>query len=212
MPGARGARARAAGEVDRRALGVIPVRPARPRRRDDGGARARRGRRVPRRARHRLRQRRRLPRHGGAAAAVDERGAQRHERVPHAAPRGVDEGDVHQHHAGERLSRRRSAGGELLHGAPDRRGGARDGDRPAGIAPAQPRAAAGDPVQGRLGDDVRQRGFWKGFRKSPSGWRREELRASKSRSKKTGQAARARDRQLPRGDGAAEQGNGGRYL
>src|SRR5256885_525120 len=110
------------------------------------------------------------------------------------------------------IPRRRSAGGELLHGAPDRRGGARDGDRPAGIAPAQPRAAAGDPVQGRLGDDVRQRGFWKGFRKSPSGWGREELRPSKSRSKETGQAARARDRQLPRGDGAAEQGNGGRYL
>jgi carbon-monoxide dehydrogenase large subunit len=89
--------------------------------------------------------------------AFDERGAQRLQRLPHRAPRGVDQGVLHQHDAGERVPRRRAPGGELLHGAPDRRGGARDARRPAGIAPPQPRAARGDSVQGRLGNDLRQR-------------------------------------------------------
>ena len=44
LPGARGARARAAGEVDRRALGLVHVRPPRPRPRDHGRAGARRRR------------------------------------------------------------------------------------------------------------------------------------------------------------------------
>ena len=91
VPGARGARARAAGEVDRRALGVVPLRPARPRPRDDRRARARQGRQVPRVARHGLRQRRRVPRHGGAAAADDERGEELLQRLRDPAPRGVDE-------------------------------------------------------------------------------------------------------------------------
>ena len=38
---------------------------------------------------------------------------------------------LHQHLAGRRLSRRRAARGQLLHGAADRHGGARDGHRPA---------------------------------------------------------------------------------
>ena len=43
-----------------------------------------------------------------------------------------------------RLSRRRPAGGQLLHGAADRHRRRRDGDRPAGAAPPQPHPAARD--------------------------------------------------------------------
>ena len=43
---------------------------------------------------------------------------------------GELQGRVHQHHADRRLSRRRPARGQLLHGAADRHGGARDGHRP----------------------------------------------------------------------------------
>ena len=56
---ARGARTRPAGQMDRRALGQLPVRQPRPRPRDDRRAGARRGRQFPRGARDRLRQSRR---------------------------------------------------------------------------------------------------------------------------------------------------------
>ena len=46
------------------------------------------------------------------------------------------------------LSRRRPARGQLLHGAADRHRGRRDGDRPAGAAPAQPHPPARTAVQG----------------------------------------------------------------
>ena len=45
---------------------------------------------------------------------------------------------LHQHHAGRRLSRRRPARGQLLHGAPGRHRRPRNGHRPGGTAPAQP--------------------------------------------------------------------------
>ena len=53
-----------------------------------------------------------------------------------------------------RLSRRRPARGQLLHGAADRRRRRRDGDRPPRAAPAQPDPAARDPAQGRIGQHL----------------------------------------------------------
>ena len=53
-----------------------------------------------------------------------QRRQERAERLPHAADRGLDQVRVHQHHAGLRLSRRRPARGQLLHGAADRHGAA----------------------------------------------------------------------------------------
>ncbi len=49
------------------------------------------------------------------------------------------------------LSRRRTARGQLLHGAADRHRRRRDGDRPAGAAPPQPHPPARNAVQGRDG-------------------------------------------------------------
>ena len=208
VPRARGARARPPGEVDRRALGELRLRPARARPRDDRRARARCRRPLPRRARHRLRQRRRVPRHRGAAAAVDERGAKRLQRLPHAAPRGVDQGDVHQHLAGERLPGRRAARGELLHGAPHRPGGRRDGHRPPRASPAQPCAARGDSVQGGLGDDLRQRRLRYRVRKSRKSSGPRGVRGPEEGKQRTREAARARNRQLPGSHRAAQQGDG----
>ena len=70
---------------------------------------------------------------------------------------GVDEMHVHQHDAGRRLSRRRAARRQLLHGAAGRNRGARDGHRPGGTAPAQPHPAGADAVQGAVRHAVRQR-------------------------------------------------------
>ena len=89
-----------------RALGVVPLRPARPRPRDDRRARARQGRQVPRAARHGLRKHGRVPRDHGAAAADDERGEELLQRLRDPAPRGVDEDRVHQHQSRGALPRR----------------------------------------------------------------------------------------------------------
>ena len=66
---ARRAPARAAGQVDRRALDELPLRQPRPRPREGRRARARRRGALPRAAAHRHRQHGRLSRRGGAAAA-----------------------------------------------------------------------------------------------------------------------------------------------
>ena len=123
----------------------------------DRRACARRRRALPRAAADQLRQHGRLPRQCRADAPDPERGEERAERLPHAADRGVDQVRVHQHHARLGLSRRRPARGQLLHGAADRHRRRRDGDRPAGAAPAQPDPAARDSVQGRVGQHLRQR-------------------------------------------------------
>ena len=151
---ARRAPARAAGQVDRRALDELPLRQPRPRPREGRRARARRRGPLPRAAAHRHRQHGRLSRRGGAADADAQCGQEHGERLPHAADRGLDEVRVHQHELRDRLSRRRPARGQLLHGAADRRRRPRDGDRPAGAAPAQPAQAQGDPLRRRVRADL----------------------------------------------------------
>ena len=101
-----------------------------------------------------LRQHGRLPRQCRADALDPERGQERAERLPHALDRGLDQMRVHQHLACLRLPRRRSARGQLLHGAADRYRRGRDGDRPAGAAPAQPYPPARDAAQDRLRLDL----------------------------------------------------------
>ena len=63
--------------------------------------------------------------------------------------RDLDPLRVHQHRADRPVSRRRTAGGELLHGAADRRRGARDRARPGGAAPAEPDPRERDPLHAR---------------------------------------------------------------
>ena len=117
-----------------------------------GRAGARQGRPIPRRAAHRLRQSRRDLRR---ARPVDpQRPAQHARRLQDAAVGSDHEMRVHHHDPGRGLSRRRPAGGELLHGAAGRRGGARDGHRPGRIAPAQSHPARGDAVQGAERHDL----------------------------------------------------------
>ena len=143
---ARGPRARPPGQMDRRPLGQLSVRQPWPRRRDDGRAGARPRRQFPRGAPDRLRQSRRHLR--GARPADPQCGQEHPRRLQDPADRGLDQMRVHQHDAGRRLSRRRPARGQLLHGAAgrDRRG--RDRDRPRRAAPEQPHPARGDAVQG----------------------------------------------------------------
>ena len=82
--------------------------------------------------------------------ADHEHGEEHHRRLCHAADRGLDEMHVHQHDAGRRLSRRGPARGQLLHGAPGRDRGARDGHRPGGVAPAQSYPAGADAIPGTV--------------------------------------------------------------
>ena len=70
-------------------------------------------------------------------------------RLRDAADRGDVALRVHQHHAGRPLSRRRAAGGQLLHGAADRHRRRRDGHRPGRAAPAQPHPARADALHRR---------------------------------------------------------------
>ena len=83
---------RPAGEVDRRALGQLPLGPARPRPRLRRRAGARQGRRLPRRAAERLRQSRRLSRQCRRGDGRAGRHAQSRRDLPHAADRGLDQG------------------------------------------------------------------------------------------------------------------------
>ncbi len=154
---ARGARARPAGEVDRRALGKLCLRQPRPQSRRHRRTRARRRRQIPRRALDELRQYRRVPVAGRADAGHDQRGEERAGHVPHAADRSLDQVRVHQYVARLRLSRRRPAGGQLLHGAADRRRRGRDGHRPLGAAQAQSDQPARLALQDRIRRHLRQR-------------------------------------------------------
>ena len=101
--------ARPAGEMDRRALRQLRVRPSWPRLRHDGRSRLRQRRPDPGRPPHRLRQSRRLLRQLRTAAADGQRDQEHRQHVPHAAARSGDQMRVHQHDAGLRLSRRRAA-------------------------------------------------------------------------------------------------------
>ena len=111
---ARRPRARAPGEMDRRAFRQLRLRPSRPRPGHDGGNRLRRGRRISWRcgcpamatwaAISPIR-----------AAALDRQPGQEHrQHLPHAADRSGDKMRIHQHHVRLRLSRRRPAGRAII--------------------------------------------------------------------------------------------------
>ena len=108
----------------------------------DGRAGARQGRQVPRRAAHRLRPMSApIIANVGPLMATDSVVKNLVDVYRTPLIEVAIQGRVHQHHAGRRLSRRRPARGQLLHGAADRHGGARDGHRPRRAAPAQPHHA-----------------------------------------------------------------------
>ena len=154
---ARGARTRAAGQMDRRSLRQLCLRYAWPRPRHDRRAGARRRGQFPRRAAYGVRQSRRDLRRARPLDA--QRAAQHARRLPDAADRGEHEMRVHQHDAGRGLSRRRAARGQLLYGAAGRYGGARNRDRPGRTAPQEPHPPRGHAVQGAERHDLRQRRF-----------------------------------------------------
>ena len=105
------------------------------------------------------------------------------------------------------LSRRRPARRQLLHGAADRHRGGRDGDRPAGAAPPQPHPAARTAVQGaRWAASTTAANFAAVHEEGDRGRRRQGLPPAQARKPQARQAARARHRQLSRGDGAAVEG------
>ena len=155
-----------------------------------------------------LRQHGRLPLPGRADAVDAQRREERAERLPHAADRGVDQVRVHQHLARLGLSRRRPAGGQLLHGAADRSRRRRAGDRPGRAAAAQPDPAARAAAQDRLGHDLRQRRLPGRAQARARSRRRQGLQPAQAREPQARQGARARHRQLPRGHRAALEGDG----
>ena len=120
----------------------------------DRRARARQRGQFPRRALDRLRRYGRLPFADGADPRHAQHRQERAEHVPHAVDRGVLQVRVHQHLADRAVSRRRSAGRQLLHGAADRRRGGRDGHRSARAAPAQPDPPARSSLQDRVGSHL----------------------------------------------------------
>ena len=194
-----------AGEMDRRALREFSERPSRPRSSARGRAGARQGRQVFSRAAQRHRQRRRL--HLSADAGDHQRGEEHHRRLPDAGDGGELQGRVHQHHADRRLSRRRPARGQLLHGTPDRHRGPRDGHRQGRAAPAQPHRARPDALQGAVGHELRFGRVHRRARQGAFGRRLAGLRQAQGREQGPQQAARPRHRLLPRGHRAAEPRN-----
>ena len=121
----------------------------------------------------------------------------------------LDQVRVHQHHADRRLSRRRPARRQLLHGAADRaRPRARWASTASSCAAATRSSRAQIPYKTASGIDLRQRRFpgraRAGARRSPTG------RASPSASgePKRGKLRGLRHRQLPRSHRAADQGDG----
>ena len=108
-----------------------------------------------------------------------------------------------------RLSRRRPAGRQLLHGAADRHRRRRDGDRPAGAAPAQPDPAARDCRSRRRSGGTYDSGdFADRDEEGDRGRRRQGLPPAQAREPQARQAARARHRQLSRSHRAAVEGAG----
>ena len=107
-----------------------------------------RRRQVPRGAAPGLRQSRRLHHRRGAGPVVAQHRQESRERLPHAAARRRHQDGFDQHHADGRLSRRRPARGQLLHGAADRPRRRRDGHQPPHAAQAQLHQAVATAVRG----------------------------------------------------------------
>ena len=118
--------------------------------------------------------------------------------LPHAAHRGQHAMRVHQHRAGDGLSRRRAPRGQLLHGAPDRYGGRADGHGPGGAAPQEPHPARSDPLQGAVGLDVRLRQFSRDPRQGAGSGGLERLCRAQGRERAARSPARPRNRPVSR--------------
>ena len=203
---ARGEGARPAGEMDRRALDQLPVRQPRPRAADSWRTGARRRGQVPRGAPHRLRQSRRLHHRRRAEAAVAQHRQEPRQRLSHAADGGRHQDGAHQHHADGRLSRRRTARGQLLHGAADRPRRRRDGHRPADLAQAQPHQAGANAVRGRLRHHLRQRRFPGRLQQGAGDFRPRRISPSARRkAASAASCAASRHRLLSRSHRAAER-------
>ena len=145
---ARGESAGPPGEMDRRALDQFPVRQPGPRAAHACRTRARCRGQVPRGAPPGLRQSRRLHHRRGAGAAVAQHRQEPRQRLPHAAARRRHQDRADQHHADGRLSRRRPARSQLLHGAADRPRRRRDGHQSPYLAQAQFHQAVATAVRG----------------------------------------------------------------
>ena len=189
---ARRPRARPAGQVDRRALRQLHVRPSRPRSRYDGRSGLRPRRLDPGATAHRLRQSGRLLLGVRSAAADPQLGEEHRQHVPHAAARSRDPMRVHQHHAGVGLSRRRTAGRRVLHGTHDGLCRRPARHRPLRTAAAQFHQGARDAVQGGLGHGLRLRRFSRPVQGHAGARRRQRLQAAQAREQARRQTARAR--------------------
>ena len=112
--------ARPAGQIHRHALGGLPHRLPGPRSRHQGRARAAQGRPFPRHARRQHQQRRRALR---LAVAARQGLGPDHRLLRHSGRDAARARGVHQHHADQRLSQLRPAGGDVRDRAADRHGG-----------------------------------------------------------------------------------------
>ena len=143
-----------AGQVDGRPPRDVPLRLPGPRSRLHHGAGPRRGRNVPRPARHQHEQRGRA--RGDLRAAQQGPRALDH-RLPRAGRRGPRPRGAQQHLAALRLPQRGPAAGDVRDGAADRPGRPPPRLRPGGAAAAQPDPARRDALHQSLRHRLRQR-------------------------------------------------------
>ena len=143
--------------MDRRAFRQLRLRPPRPCPGHDSGDRLRRRGQYPGAAPLRLRRHGRLSFSVRTAAVDRQPGEEPRQRLPHAANRSGDQMRVHQHDLRIRLSRRRTARGQLLRRARARCRGPGTRHRPHRAAQAQHDPPARPAVQRRVRHDLRLR-------------------------------------------------------
>ena len=170
------------GVLDVRPLRSVPDRQPRPRRLQRRRAGARREGQVPGAAHPPHRQHGRLHRRGRRQHPDHQHDALPARHVRHQADRRADPLRVHQHRRHRALSRRRPAGGELLHRARGRRGGAHHRHRPGPAAQAQPDLAQGHAVQDRGRHHLRLRRLRRGDRPGPGARRLRRLQGAQEAS------------------------------
>ena len=115
---------------------------------------------------------------------------------------------LHQHDPGRRLSRRRTPGSKLLHGAAGRYRGTRDGHRPGRIAPQEPYPGRGDAIQGAERHHLRQRRVHQPIEQGSGLGRLGRVCRAKRGEPRPRQIARARHQRLSRTDRAARPRDG----
>ena len=188
--------AAAAGQVDRRTHGGIPVRHARPRCRLHRVARARCARAHPCVARALAGEPRRLRDAGWRRDPAADRPVGIDRRLRHRHHRRAHRRHPHQHDSDRALSRSRSPRGDLHDRTPARRGGAADRARPDRAAPAQHDPARADALHERHGQDLRQRPVRAGAGPRPGARRLDGLRRARRGVEATRPVARAGHRHL----------------